>query len=77
MRLINRTTWQLLPSPEVVDAMLPFLKDKFGNPSSMHSLGEEVSDAMNDAREKVAGLINANPQRLFLLQEGLKPITGL
>jgi cysteine desulfurase len=56
--------------PDVVDAMLPFVKEKFGNPSSMHSLGEEVSEAMDDAREKVAGLINANRSEIVFTSGG-------
>jgi cysteine desulfurase len=59
MRTINMDHVAASPIlPEVADAMIPFLKEKYGNPSSMHSLGEEVTDAIDEAREKVAGLIN-------------------
>lgn len=71
MRTINmdHVAASALP-PEVVEAMLPFLKEKFGNPSSMHSRGEEVSDAVDDARQKVADLINANPSEIVFTSGG-------
>jgi len=56
--------------PEVVDAMIPFLKEKYGNPSSMHSLGEEVTEAIDDARAKVAALINARETEIFFTSGG-------
>ncbi len=56
--------------PEVVEAMIPFLKEKFGNPSSMHSLGEEVTDAIDEARQKVADLINANASEIVFTSGG-------
>ena len=45
--------------PEVLEAMLPFLKGDFGNPSSMHSLGERCDEAIEEARRKTAHLIHA------------------
>ena len=56
--------------PEVVDAMLPFLKEQYGNPSSMHTLGADVTDAIDQAREMVAALINAKPQEVFFTSGG-------
>jgi cysteine desulfurase len=56
--------------PEVVDAMMPFLREHYGNPSSMHSLGAEVTDAIDQAREQVAALINAKPQEVFFTSGG-------
>jgi cysteine desulfurase len=44
---------------EVLEAMLPFLKGNFGNPSSMHSLGERCDEAVEQARKKTADLIHA------------------
>ncbi len=53
MRVINMDHVAASPIlPEVVDAMLPFLKEKYGNPSSMHGMGEEVTDSMDEARRK-------------------------
>ena len=44
--------------PEVVKAMSPYFTDQFGNPSSVHSFGQEVKAAIEDVREKVAGLFS-------------------
>lgn len=71
MRTINMDHVAASPLlPEVVDAMIPFLKDKYGNPSSMHSLGEEVTEAIDEAREKVAALINARPPEIYFTSGG-------
>src|SRR5512139_2128136 len=56
--------------PEVVEAMLPFLKEKYGNPSSMHSLGEEMTEAMDEARAKVGSLINAKEDEVIFTSGG-------
>ena len=56
--------------PEVVEAMIPFLKEKYGNPSSMHSLGEEVTEAVDEARGNVAALINARENEIFFTSGG-------
>lgn len=47
-------------APEVIDAMLPFLREKWGNPSSMHTFGGQVAKDIEQAREKVARLLGAN-----------------
>ncbi len=71
MRTINMDHVAASPLlPEVVDAMLPFLKEQYGNPSSMHSLGADVTDAIDQAREMVAALINAKPQEVFFTSGG-------
>ena len=51
-------------APEVLDAMLPFLRDQFGNPSSTHLLGRRAAQAVGEARERVAILIGAQPQEI-------------
>jgi cysteine desulfurase len=61
MRVINFDHVAAAPVlPEVVDVMLPYLTEKYGNPSSIHSLGEEVEESIDEAREKIGALINAN-----------------
>ena len=71
MRTINMDHVAACPLlPEVVDAMIPFLKEKYGNPSSMHSLGEEVTEAVDEARAKVAALINARETEIFFTSGG-------
>jgi cysteine desulfurase len=56
--------------PEALEAMLPFLKEKFGNAQSLHSLGQEASLALEDAREKVAALVNADPSEVIFTAGG-------
>lgn len=56
--------------PEALEAMLPFLRDKFGNPSSIHGFGEEAETALNKAREQVAALINADPEEIIFTSCG-------
>ena len=56
--------------PEVLDFMLPFLKENYGNPQSLHSSGQEALQAVEDARERVAALINADPSEIFFTSSG-------
>ncbi len=56
--------------PEVLDAMLPFLSDHFGNPSSPHPYGRRMRDAVEHAREQVAVLIDAAPGEVFFTSGG-------
>jgi len=56
--------------PEVLEVMLPFYKDQFGNPSSVHWAGRKVSGAMEQAREQVASLINASPAEIVFISCG-------
>lgn len=52
--------------PEVLDAMLPYLKEEYGNPSSRHyTLAVNAEKAVEKAREQVAALINANPKEII------------
>ena len=51
-------------APEVLEAMLPFLRDQFGNPSSAHPTGRRAALAVAEARERVAALIGAQPQEI-------------
>ncbi|MFQ5873875.1 MAG: aminotransferase class V-fold PLP-dependent enzyme, partial [Dehalococcoidia bacterium] len=48
-------------APEVLEAMLPFYRESFGNPSSIHALGQNVKVAVDEAREEVAALLEAEP----------------
>ena len=57
-------------APEVVEAMLPFLKEHYGNPSSAYGFGREVANHIQDAREKVAALINADPREIVFTSCG-------
>jgi cysteine desulfurase len=51
-------------APEVVDAMLPFLREHFGNPSSSHPYGRRAAEAVAEARSQVAALIGARPAEI-------------
>jgi cysteine desulfurase len=56
--------------PRVVEAMLPYFSDSFGNPSSIHSLGLETRTAVAEAREKVASLIGAAGDEIIFTSGG-------
>jgi cysteine desulfurase len=56
--------------PEVLDAMLPYYKEKFGNASSIHAFGREVKTVLEDSRERVAELINAAPSEIYFTSGG-------
>jgi cysteine desulfurase len=55
---------------EVVEAMLPFLTEKYGNASSVHSFGKEALEAIETSREVVASKINAKPEEIFFTSGG-------
>jgi cysteine desulfurase len=56
--------------PQVMEAMLPYLKEFYGNPQSLHSFGQETASAIEDAREKVARLIDAEAEEVFFTSSG-------
>jgi len=56
--------------PEVVTAMLPYLNDTFGNPSSIHSFGQEAKGAVEEARETIAALIGAKNDEIVFTSGG-------
>ncbi|HOD75062.1 MAG TPA: cysteine desulfurase NifS [Syntrophorhabdaceae bacterium] len=63
----NATT---MVSREVLDEMLPFFHDRYGNPSSMHSFGGRVARELSDARHKVASLLGADPEEIIFTSCG-------
>jgi cysteine desulfurase len=56
--------------PRVMEAMQPYFSEKYGNPSSLYSFAQEARSAMEEAREKVADLINASPQEIIFTSGG-------
>lgn len=50
--------------PRVVDAMLPYMREYFGNPNSPHAVGKGAAEAVERAREQVAALIGAEPKQI-------------
>ncbi len=57
-------------APEVLEEMLPYLKEFYGNPSSMHSFGGKVHKKLEEAREKVANLLNSSPTEIVFTSCG-------
>jgi cysteine desulfurase len=57
-------------APEVIDAMMPYLRDYYGNPSSMHYFGGQVKQAVIDARSHVAQLIGAEDTEIIFTSCG-------
>lgn len=55
---------------EVAEAMLPYLSVEFGNPSSLHRRGDTARQAVEEAREKVAALMNAGPDEIIFTSGG-------
>ena len=62
---------------QVLDVMLPYLTEKFGNPSSIYSYGRESKLAIEQARKSVAKILNAHPSEIkssFLIEKFNKNI---
>jgi cysteine desulfurase len=57
-------------APEVLDAMLPFLRGGYGNPSSEHALGRRAHQAVENGRQQVASLIGAAPDEVIFTSGG-------
>lgn len=55
---------------EVLEAMMPYFTDKYGNPSSIYSIGGQSRNAIERAREKVSKVFNAKPQEIFFTSCG-------
>jgi cysteine desulfurase len=56
--------------PRVLEAMMPYLTEKFGNPTSIHAFGREARKAVDEAREKIATLLNCRPSELVFTSGG-------
>ncbi len=56
--------------PEVLEAMMPYFTEEFGNPLSMYEYGMRAKDAIENAREKVAGLVNSKPAEIIFTASG-------
>ncbi|MFA4936255.1 MAG: aminotransferase class V-fold PLP-dependent enzyme, partial [Candidatus Methanoperedens sp.] len=56
--------------PAVTEAMLPYFSDKFGNPSSMYTIGRQAKRAIEEARQKVADLIGAKKEEVIFTGSG-------
>jgi cysteine desulfurase len=66
--LDNNATTQV--APEVLEAMLPYFHELYGNPSSMHSFGGQVMKQVRKAREQLAALLGASPEEIIFTSCG-------
>ena len=64
----NAATTQM--SRTAIEAMLPYMETIYGNPSSLHSVGQQASEALQSARERVAKCLNASPREIYFTSGG-------
>ncbi|MBS7623015.1 cysteine desulfurase NifS [Candidatus Bathyarchaeota archaeon] len=64
----NAATTQV--DPEVIKAIIPYMEDRYGNASSIHSFGREAYDGLEKARKQVAELVNASPREILFTSGG-------
>ena len=57
-------------SKAAIAAMLPYMEEYFGNPSSLYSIGQEAKEALEHAREEIAAVINAQPREIYFTSGG-------
>ena len=57
-------------SRTAIDAMIPYMEKVYGNPSSLYSIGQEAKEALDQAREEVAAVINADPKEILFTSGG-------
>ena len=57
-------------SRTAIDAMLPYMETHYGNPSSLHSVGQEAAEALQDARERIAACLRCQPREIFFTSGG-------
>ena len=64
----NVATTQM--SRAAIDAMLPYLETIYGNPSSLHSVGQQAAGALLSARDRIAKCLNASPREIYFTSGG-------
>ena len=64
----NAATTQM--SRAAIDAMLPYMETICGNPSSLHSVGQQAAEALQNARERIAACLNASPREIYFTSGG-------
>ena len=57
-------------SRTAIDAMIPYMESVYGNPSSLYSIGQEAKEALDQARDRVAAVINADPKEILFTSGG-------
>ena len=63
--------------PLVLDAMMPYLTEKFGNPSSIYSYGREMRLSIETARKTVASLLGVKPSTIYFTSGGTESNTAI
>jgi len=64
----NAATTQM--SRAAIGAMLPYMETIYGNPSSLHSVGQQAAEALQNARERIAACLNASPREIYFTSGG-------
>ena len=67
----NAATTQM--SRAAIDAMLPYLETIYGNPSSLHSIGQQAAEALLSARDRIAKCLNASPREMAAARPTIRP----
>src|SRR4051812_20356399 len=62
------------PAPEVVEAMVPFLNELYGNPSSVHRFGQRARQAIDEARARIAALVGSADSEILFTAGGTESI---
>ncbi|HJT23363.1 MAG TPA: aminotransferase class V-fold PLP-dependent enzyme, partial [bacterium] len=62
---------------KVLEAMMPFLRENFGNPSSVHAPGREAKNAIERAREEIADTLNADPKEIVFTSGGTESVNAV
>ncbi len=57
-------------SPKVVEAMLPYFTEVYGNPSSLYSVGQKAKEVLEEARERIAKILGAKPREIYFTSGG-------
>ena len=70
MRIYADNAATTKPSRAAIEAMLPFLEEEYGNPSSLYALGQRANEALERAREDIAAVIRADPREITFTSGG-------
>ncbi|TFF92525.1 MAG: aminotransferase class V-fold PLP-dependent enzyme, partial [Promethearchaeota archaeon] len=56
--------------PRVIEEMMPYFTDKFGNPASLHNIGDQATEALNHSRKKIKDFLNASDDSKIVFTSG-------
>ena len=63
-------------APEVLEAMLPYFTERYGNPSSVYTFAAQNKEDITKQRENIAELLGAKPEEIYFTAGGLNLTTG-